>query len=519
MKPVVVLLMAVVALTAGVSRAAADEPGATYTVRGCPSAPGAADPRGGWFSSTFPAGVPLDWTYRPCAGDGVFGIDMSDQPFSSTAGMIWSFLTPDPLKIARVRLERRVRAGNGFYYMLSTALGGKLEETIGSAPRPPKDWTPLAIDMKGGQFLTLMLSCASAPSCPSTADQSFSVRGFEADVTDPTAPTLQYGLTTDQPPPARPSTFTLTVEAADTGSGVKTLTATIDGTAIGTSTGDGTCATSPYPVPGPCPLSARMTVPVARDVLERGTGQLVVEAADAAGNITRTEPIPLWKFGYAAPAPAPAPAPPPAAAPHGVLTLGFKGTTKTHIESRYSAPPTITGVVRDTAGTPLSGVTVRIDTKLLTRDARSSPLKTLTTDKSGAFSLRLPRGPSREIQATALTGDAVSVAVLRTRVAAPLRLTTNHRSTRNHRTITFTGSVPGVGKTARTRIDLQALGGGGRWLTFTTATLKNGRFRGKYTFTRTFTPTTYRFRALLRSDPTFPYAAGTSREIRVRVRP
>jgi hypothetical protein len=508
MKSVAAMLMLVVSLSVGAAHAAADEPGATYTVRSCPTAPGAADPRGGWFSSTFPAGELLDWTFRPCAADGVFGIDATDRPMTASAGTIWSFYTPDPLKIQRVRFDRRVRVGSAYYYALQTALRGKLEETIGSAPRPPADWAPAAFDMIGGQFLTFMLSCASSPSCTSSQAQSFSVRGFEADLTDPTAPTLQYRLATDQPGAA---TFTLGVDAADTGSGVRTITARIDGAVIGTATGDGTCATSPYPVPGPCPLSARLTVPVARDLLERGTGTLEVEAVDAAGNTTRTGPIPLWTFGYVATAPP--------TTPRGVLTLGFKGTTKTTIRSRYTAPPTITGVVRDTTGTPLPGVPVRIDTKLLTGGSTPTTLKTLTTDKTGAFALRLPRGPSREIQATATTGDAASVAVLRTTVAAPLHLTTNRRSTRNHRTITFTGRLPGTPKTARTRIDLQALGGGGRWLTFASPTLKHGTFRGKYTFTRTFSPSTYRFRALLRTDPDFPYAAGTSPEVRVRVRP
>ena len=363
--------------------------------------------------------------------------------------------------------------------------------------------------MHGGQWLFFMLSCAGSPSCTTVKDQSVSVRNFEADVVDPSAPTLGYRITTDQAPPTPPSTFTLTADAADTGSGVRTISVLIDGVVVGQATGDGSCATSPYPVPEPCPESSRLTVPIARDALERGTGQLEVEAVDAAGNRTRTPPTPLWKFGYT---PAPTPL-------RGVLSLAFKGTTKTQVTSRYAAPPTITGVVRDATGAVVPGVTVRIDTKLLVGGATFAPLKSITTDKNGAFAVRLPRGPSREIQATALSGDSASVAVLRASVAAPLRLTSNRKSTRNHRSIRFTGSVPGTPKGARTRIDLQALGGGGRWLTFASPTLKNGKFGGSYRFTRTFSPSTYRFRALLRSDPAFPYAAGKSREVRVRVRP
>jgi hypothetical protein len=84
--------------------------------------------------------------------------------------------------------------------------------------------------------------------------------------------------------------------------------------------------------------------------------------------------------------------------------------------------------------------------------------------------------------------------------------------------VRFTGTVPGTPKGARARVDLQAFGGG-HWLTFASRTLKNGTFSAAYRFTRTFSAATYRFRAVLRSDDDFPYAAGKSREVRVRVRP
>ena len=339
------------------------------------------------------------------------------------------------------------------------------------------------------------------------------MRGFEADLVDESAPTIQYKVATDQLPPVKPSTFTISVDSSDVGSGVKTIAVLIDGVVVGQASGTGSCATIPYTVPGPCPLYSHLSAPIAREAMERGTGQLEIEAVDAAGNRTRTPAVPLSKFGYATSTPA-APS-----APRGVLTFAFKGTTKPSITSRYDAPPTITGLLRDSNGAALPDVAVRIDTRLLVRDAAFAPLRTVTTDKHGAFTLRLPRGPSREIQATALTGDAASVALLRTTVIAPVHLTSSRRSTRNRHAVTFAGSVPGTPKGARTRVDLQAWGAGGRWLTFASPTLRHGKFSASYRFTRTFSTSTYRFRAVLRTDEDFPYAAGKSREIRVRVRP
>ena len=79
--------------------------------------------------------------------------------------------------------------------------------------------------------------------------------------------------------------------------------------------------------------------------------------------------------------------------------------------------------------------------------------QSVSTDAKGRFSVRLARGVSREVRFS--YGD--SVQTVKVIVAAPVRLKTDRKSTRNGRSITFTGSVPGAG-TARTRVELQALG-------------------------------------------------------------
>jgi hypothetical protein len=144
MRSVVVVLVMLSSLAVGVSRAVADEPGGRYTVRACPSAPGAVADRGGWFTSTFPEGAALDSVIRPCGSDGVFGLDMTNRLVTTSAGAIWSFLTPDPLRIERVRIDRRIRVSDGFFYTLQTALGGQTEFTMrnsASVPAPPTEWT------------------------------------------------------------------------------------------------------------------------------------------------------------------------------------------------------------------------------------------------------------------------------------------------------------------------------------------------------------------------------------------
>ncbi len=510
------LVVVACAVVAGAPSAFADEPTGSYSIRAvCPTALSPSDTkRGGWFGAAFPAGADLRAAIGTCGSDGVFGLDLTTGWTAPSSGVSWSFLAPEGTKIDRVRFERRIRVSQGYRYALDTSgLGTREYRMPGSVsfPAPPTEWTQGAFELYSGTYLLATLACVDPAGCMPTAEQAVSIRGFEADLVDQAAPAIQYAITTDQAPPTPPSTFAVDVDVADKGSGVKTTVVLVDGVAIGAASGGGTCAASPYTLAAPCPATAHLSVPIARELLERGTGVLEVEAVDAGGNRVRTPAVGLWKFGYASVSSTPSPDQP------GVLAVGFKGTTKTKLRSRYSAPPTITGTVRSTIGDPLPGVSVRIDTRVLVRDAVFAPLTTVRTDKHGAFALRLPRGPSREIQATVVTSSTAS-ATLTTSVAAPVRLRANRKSTRNRRTVAFAGTVPGTPKGARTRIDLQAWAGG-HWLTFASPTLKNGHFGAKYTFTRTFTPSTYRFRAVLRADDDFPYAAGRSREIRVHVRP
>ena len=94
----------------------------------------------------------------------------------------------------------------------------------------------------------------------------------------------------------------------------------------------------------------------------------------------------------------------------------------------------------------------------------------VVTDAKGRFSVRLPRGVTREVRLS--YGD--SVQTVKVIVAAPVRLTTDRKTTRNGRTIKFKGIVPGAGP-ARTRVELQAWASG-KSIPFKTVGLKNGKF-------------------------------------------
>jgi hypothetical protein len=90
---------------------------------------------------------------------------------------------------------------------------------------------------------------------------------------------------------------------------------------------------------------------------------------------------------------------------------------------------------------------------------------------------------------------------------------------RNGQVLRFEGRLlgrplPRGGKLVEIRV-LLASG----WQTFkTTRTDRAGRFTATHRLRRSFLPATYRFRARSREEGAYPYATGTSRVVRVRIR-
>ena len=61
---------------------------------------------------------------------------------------------------------------------------------------------------------------------------------------------------------------------------------------------------------------------------------------------------------------------------------------------------------------------------------------------------------------------------------------------------------------------------GKHWRTFQIVRAdRRGRFHYGYRFTRTFQPLTYRFRARVRAETSYPYQTGSSNQVKVKVRP
>ena len=186
---------------------------------------------------------------------------------------------------------------------------------------------------------------------------------------------------------------------------------------------------------------------------------------------------------------------------------------------RYGGSGTVTGRARNADGGPAAGALVSI----LIGDRRPLALGEVTAGPDGRFRFKVRPGKNRIIHAGVRPSpgspDLACSRNVRLNVRAGVTLEARPRRVPIGGRVRFRGRllgkpIPRVGKL----IDLQAFDGG-RWRTFQTVRAsRTGAYRARYRFVRTRSARTFRFRARSRREARFPYALGTSRAVKVRVR-
>jgi hypothetical protein len=201
------------------------------------------------------------------------------------------------------------------------------------------------------------------------------------------------------------------------------------------------------------------------------------------------------------------------------LALRVGGAVRSRVSVAYGRSVVIEGKLTTPDGDPIAGASVDVMTS--TGGATKHEASVITSS-DGAFHTVLGRGASRTVRfayrafgSDAEYADSSEVRV-DVRTGAHLRVTPTRL--RNHQAIAFHGTVAGAPGGARKVLEMQVRQAG-RWLTFATTRLRKGHFTDRYRFTRTLQPTTYRFRAVVRSESGWPYATGASNSVSVRVRP
>jgi hypothetical protein len=182
---------------------------------------------------------------------------------------------------------------------------------------------------------------------------------------------------------------------------------------------------------------------------------------------------------------------------------------------------TLTGRLRTQSGAPVANAVVEVLTQTRVRGARLTPRTTVRTDAGGAFRYVLPAGPSRMVRFgyRARIGDTAfsHTTDVDVRVKARISMRTSHSRLRNGRTLRYSGRVFGE-RRARPLVQIQVRNRG-RWVNVCVVRARsNGAYSCRYRFRRTFRPTSYAFRALVRAQDGLPYetAASATRAVRVR---
>lgn len=320
----------------------------------------------------------------------------------------------------------------------------------------------------------------------------------------------------------------VTFKAADGGGGVYKGSLAVDGVVVSDTildAGSSTCAdlgVAPDGRPSfagtqPCPTALDGLLTLNTGLLPAGSHALQVRVTDPAGNQTVATSATITTTGPLAPG-----------TNNGVGASRFAKLTARHSSTRtrtrqlgYRTRPSITGRLVDETGKPIVAAAVDVVVRQRRVGAQSARIATATTGADGSFRVQLPSGPSRTItvQYTAFAGDPKPAATVRLTalVRAQLSASISPRSPRVGRPLRLTGRLRYL---RRKGVDIKIQARDGRvWRTVDSVkTRSDGRFRWTYRFRspaaagRSFT-----FRA--RVDSTiYPFSAGNSRAVKVRVR-
>ena len=274
----------------------------------------------------------------------------------------------------------------------------------------------------------------------------------------------------------------------------------------------GRCA-RPYTALVPCKLSATAAIAFDTNLVGDGRHALRLLVSDAAENTAAIGPVDVDVRNT--------PTACGAGAPGVVVRGGFGRRLRARATARLGRRVVLRGRVLADGG-PVAGASVRFVRRLERRGARARLLPAIvTTGPDGRFRRALRARASARLHVGIRAGSATTLTCaralrLRTRARATLRA--SDRVVAGAARVRFRGRLRG-GHVPRTGklVVLQGFDRGA-WRTFATATSnRRGRFRASYRFRGR--PGTYRVRARIPVDASYPFARGTSRAVSVACSP
>jgi hypothetical protein len=357
----------------------------------------------------------------------------------------------------------------------------------------------------GVTTIDLAEHCYPGDKCPMTESSDIGIElfGSELTVNDETPPTISITGVKDAGGFGTAGPMQASFTATDGDAGIKKAELLLDGTPVATHEYGSSCSYT-HLTPCPASISDSLESPV-MSLLEAGH-QLSVRVTDAAENVT-VAPVPPVANGV------------PCEHPTIALTADARANAVTIpygkraiVEGRVGCGPT-----------PVPDASIALVTATAF-GARPSLVTTVQSGSAGTFRYQLPRGPSRTVTAAyrAYSNEpaATTQAAVTVKVKPKITLHIRPRRTHNGGTITWRGWIRGGPYPVAGMPLLVQVKEGRRWQTFDEFTLHGAKIAYRYTFHRTIKPATYTFRVALPRPGAagYPYTAGASRKVSVRVR-
>ena len=190
--------------------------------------------------------------------------------------------------------------------------------------------------------------------------------------------------------------------------------------------------------------------------------------------------------------------------------------------SRYGRTVRLSGRLTTPGANPVAGMPVEVWEQVALSGSAWSQIAVVTTSRTGRFVFKALRGPSRLLQfryhGTSTIRSRVSTVDLRVKAISSIRVGRHHVN--NGESVAFHGRLKGQplppgGKLVELQVFTR-----GQWRTFAQprADARSGLWAYRYRFEAISGRVTFRFRARVRKEATYPYDLGVSRQVRVAVR-
>ena len=367
------------------------------------------------------------------------------------------------------------------------------------------------------------LQCDSATVCGPTDPASVTVWASRIGLADPYPPAFSSA-------PSGPLVAgggavegerSVMFRAEDRGGGIASVAFVVDGAKLEEQAADRTaksCA-RPYTSTVPCPLAVEKIVTFDTNQIANGPHEIAVAITDAGGNRTVSAPVNVKVHNPGAANGA-------HASRFARLDAWFETRSTRHRDSAtlpYARTRAIVGTLVDEAGAPINDAVLDVSAVAARPGASTRSLGQVATDVAGRFRY-LPRaGSSRKLtigyRAFHLDTAPSATATLNLSVRAGVALNVRPRRVSSRGRIAFSGRLRGGPGRAGTQVVIYALGGARSRIPVATVRANaKGQFHYRYRFRNSAPGVTYRFRAVMHSQASYPYATGNSRDVTVRIR-